>query len=57
MEKHTKIPASSPGGFSGKMYFTKGDLRKWHQWYKERTGKFQFCSIWPPLAQDSAFTQ
>ncbi len=36
MEEQTKIPASSPGGFAGKMYFTKKDLQRWHQWYSTK---------------------
>ena len=39
METSTKIPASSHGGFTGKMYFTKNDLKRWHEWYDIRYGK------------------
>jgi hypothetical protein len=35
MEKNTKVGASSPGTFAGKLYFTKSDLKKWHEWYKK----------------------
>jgi len=39
MEINTKIPASSPGGFTGKMFFTKNDLKRWHEWYDKKFKK------------------
>lgn len=38
MERITKIPASSSGTFAGKLYFTKRDLQRWHEWYKNKHG-------------------
>lgn len=39
MEEKTEIEPSSPGDFSGRSYFTKRDLEKWHEWYEKKYGK------------------
>lgn len=35
MEEKTEIEPSSPDGFFGRLYFTKIDLEKWHEWYEK----------------------
>ena len=41
MEAKTKIPASALGGFVGKLYYTKTDLKRWHEWYIENKNKLK----------------
>jgi|SRR5215204_7121638 len=36
MEDKTEIEPSSPDDFFGRMYFTKKDWEKWHNWHRNK---------------------
>jgi hypothetical protein len=40
LEAITKIKATDKGGsYVGKLYFTKENYEKWHEWYEKKYGK------------------
>ena len=39
MDEKTEIEPSSHANFMGRLYFTKKDWEKWHEWYDKKYGK------------------